>query len=168
MKRLPPGLTLFLMAPILAELLSGHQPPLEFFDPLSWFITSLPYGCAAVICRELVVRWDKGWLSLLLLGVAFGFYEEAIVVRSIFDPNWSELETLARYNRFAGVNWTYGALLVHFHVLISIVASVVLTEILYPERRDDRWVGNKALSTRCRQASKKKPIQKPRRGGSGI
>jgi 3-methyladenine DNA glycosylase AlkD len=76
MKRLPPGLTLFLLAPVLAELLSGHQPPPEFVNPLSWAITSLPYGCAAVICRELVARWGKGWppfpLTLLVLLILDG------------------------------------------------------------------------------------------------
>jgi hypothetical protein len=39
-------------------------------------ITSLPYGCAAVICRELVARWDKGWpplpLTLLVLLILDG------------------------------------------------------------------------------------------------
>jgi hypothetical protein len=45
-----------------------------------------------------------------------------------------------------GVNWTWGAVTVHFHTLISVGASVALTGILYPERRHQRWVGNKALA----------------------
>ena len=145
-KRTPPGLTLLLLAPVLGELVSVHQTPLEFVNPMNFVLLSLPYGFGALICRELVVRWEKGRLSLLLLGVAYGVYEEAIVVYSVFDPNWTELGSLAHYGFFAGVNWTWGALTVHFHTLISIGASVVLTELLYPERRHERWLGNKALA----------------------
>jgi hypothetical protein len=145
MKRISPGLMLFLLAPILGELLSGHQPPLEFFNPLSLIILSLPYGCGALICREMVIRWNKGWFSLLLLGMAYGIYEEGIVVRSLFDPNWGELEHLAEYSHFAGVNWTWAELMIHFHTLISIVASVTLVEIMYPEQCHQSWIGNRTL-----------------------
>lgn len=143
--RIPPGLALFFLAPVLAELLSGHQPPLEFFNPLNLAILSLPYGCGALICRELVVRWRKGRFSLLLLGIAYGIYEEGIVVRSIFNPNWGELGQLARYTHTAGVTWTYAALLIHFHAIVSITASVILVEIMYPEQRRQSWISNKTL-----------------------
>jgi hypothetical protein len=145
LKRIPPGLALLLLAPLLGELVSAHQPLLEFCNPLSFLILALPYGFGALICRELVARWGKGRLSLLLLGIAYGIYEEGIVVRSLFDPNWGELGALARYSYFAGVNWTWTAMLIHFHVLISIGASVMLVEILYPEKRHQRWLSNKAL-----------------------
>jgi hypothetical protein len=145
-KRIPPGLTLLLLAPVLGELVSVHQTPLEFINPLNFMLLSLPYGFGAIICRELAVRWRKGWLSLLLLGAAYGVYEEAIVVYSLFDPNWTELGPLAQYGSFAGVNWIWGALTVHFHILISIGASVVLGGLLYPERRHQPWLGNRALT----------------------
>jgi hypothetical protein len=145
-KRIPPGLTLLLLAPVMGELVSVHQTPLEFFNPLNFIVLSLPYGFGALICRELVVRWKKGWCSLLLLGAAYGVYEEAIVVYSIFDPDWTELGSLAHYGFVAGVNWTWGAVTVHFHTLISIGASVVLTGLLYPTRRHERWLGGKALA----------------------
>ncbi len=143
--RISPGIALFLLAPVLAELLSGHQSPLEFFNPLNLVILSLPYGCGALICRELVVRWRKGRFSLLLLGIAYSIYEEGIVVRSIFDPNWGELEQLAGYSHVAGITWTYAELLIHFHVIVSIAASVILLEILYPEQKHQSWISNKTL-----------------------
>lgn len=145
MKRISPGLVLFLLAPILGELLSGHQPPLEFFNPLSLLILSLPYGCGALICREMVIRWKKGRFSLLLLGIAYGIYEEGIVVRSFFNPNWGELGSLAAYSHVAGVTWTYAELLIHFHAIVSITASVILVEILYPEQRHQSWISTRML-----------------------
>ena len=145
MKRIPPWLTLLVLAPLLGELVSGHQPPLELCNPISVVFLMLPYGLGALLCRELVRRWKKGWLSLVLLGIAYAFYEEAIVVRSFFDPNWTELNILKPYSAL-GMNWTYAEMLVHFHVLISIGASVILAEMLHRERRSERWLGNRGLA----------------------
>jgi hypothetical protein len=134
------------MAPLLGELISGHQPPLEFFNPIALVVFSLPYGCGALLCREMVVRWKLGWPGLLLLGLAYGIYEEAIVVRSLFNPRWDELGPLATYGFVGGVNWTWSIMVLHFHVAISIFASVVLVELLYPARRRDSWVGGGKLT----------------------
>jgi hypothetical protein len=145
LRRVHPAVALLLVAPVLGELVSGHQAPLEFLNPLNFVVLSLPYGLGALVSRELIVRWGKGRFSLLLLGMAFGVYEEGIVVRSFFNPDWAELGALARYGRFAGVNWTWSELLIHFHMLISIGASVMLAEILYPARRRQSWVSNRVL-----------------------
>ncbi|MCX6574777.1 MAG: hypothetical protein NTV82_00100 [Candidatus Aminicenantes bacterium] len=144
MKRIPPWLTLLVIAPLLGEIVSGHQPPLELFNPISVLLLMLPYGFGALICRELVRRWKKGWLSLILLAVAYGVYEEAIVVRSFFNPDWAELNILKPYH-VLGVNWTYSEMLVHFHVLVSIAAGVILAEMLHPGRREESWLSNKGL-----------------------
>jgi hypothetical protein len=145
LKKFPPWLTLLLLAPLLGELVSGHQPPLELCNPISVVLLMLPYGLGALVCRELVRRWKKGWLSLVLLAAAYGLYEEAIVVRSFFDPNWMELNNLKPY--FAlGVNWTYAEMLLHFHVLISIGASILLAEMLHPEARNESWLTNRGLA----------------------
>ena len=146
MKRIPPWVTLLLLAPFLGEIVSGHQPPREIVNPLSVLLLMLPYGLGALVCRELVRRWQKGWLSLLLLAVAYAIYEEAIVVRSIFNPDWGELGILKEYSHVVGVTWTYAGMLIHFHVLVSIGASIILAEILYPEERRRRWLSDKGLT----------------------
>jgi hypothetical protein len=145
LKKIPPWLTLLILAPLLGELVSGHQPPLELFNPISVLLLILPYGLGALVCRELIRRWKKGWLALILLGAAYAIYEEAIVVRSFFDPNWVELNILKPYH-VLGVNWTYAEMLVHFHVIVSIGASILLAEMLHPDRREESWLGNKGLT----------------------
>jgi hypothetical protein len=144
-RRLPPGLVLLLTAPLLGELVSGHQTPRDFFNPLTFILLCLPYGFGAVLCREALVRWKRGWPSLVLLALAYGLYEEGLVVRSFFNSEWAELTAPARAGYLVGVNWTYAFGLLHFHVLISIIASVKLVEVVYPERRRERWVGRGGL-----------------------
>lgn len=143
---IPPWVALLFIAPVLGELVSVHQTPMEFLNPLNFIILSLPYGFGALICRELLVKWNKGLFGLLLLGIAYGVYEEAIVVYSVFDPNWKELGQLADYGYFAGINWTWGAMTIHFHTFISISASILLAELLYPNQRNEQWLGKRGLA----------------------
>ena len=145
MKRIPPWLTLLILAPLLGEIVSGHQPPLELCNPLSVLLFMLPYGFGALLCRELVRRWKKGWLSLILLAVAYGIYEEAVVVRSFFNPDWSELDILQPYH-VLGVNWTYAEMLLHFHVLVSIAAAVFLAEMIHADRSREPWLSGRGLA----------------------
>lgn len=140
LKDIPPAVALFIVAPVLGELFSGSAPLNEFINPLTFVILALLYGCGAIIVRELVIRWDKGWPSLLLLGLAYGIYEEGIMVKSFFDPTWMDLGALAVYGRVAGVNWVWTEHLTLYHALISIAASIALVEALYPERRHEGWV----------------------------
>lgn len=135
-------LVLLFLAPVLGELVSGHQSPAEFFNPVTFAALALPYGCGALLCRDFTRRWGKGWLSLLLLGIAYGLFEEGIVSRALFDPRWFELEAIGGYTHAAGINWTYGIGLLHFHATISIFSSVTLAELLFPERRRAPWLTN--------------------------
>ncbi len=145
-KRIAPGLVLLFMGPLLGELVSGHQAPLQFADPFNFLLTALPYGLGALVCRELTVIWGKGKTSLVLMGIAFGLFEEIVVIRSIINSNWSELGAIGLYNFWGGVNWTYGLMLVHFHITISIVSSVLLTEAIFPKRQNKRWLSNPMLA----------------------
>lgn len=144
-KHVSPGLALLLIAPLLGELLSGHQKPLEFINPVTFLLMALPYGFGALICRELSVRWGKGKLSLLLLAAAYGLYEEAVVIKSVFNAGWSELGPIGPYNYWGGINWTYGLMLIHFHIAVSIVSSVLIAESIYPDRAGARWLSDKQL-----------------------
>ncbi len=137
--RRSPALTLFLIAP-LAELITASVPPLAYFYPLTLVLAPLLYGSGALLVREAVVRWGKGWPSLLLLGAAYGVYEEGITARSFFDPSWVDLDTLGVYGRALGVNWVWAAHLTQFHALISMAASVIIAELLHPSRSGQPWL----------------------------
>ena len=137
---LHPAVALLLIAPVLGELVSGHQSPATFFNPVAFLVFALPYGCGALLCREFARRWGTGWKGLGLLGVAYALYEEGIVSRALFNPSWHELPALAGFDNVGGVNLAYGMVLVHFHVTISIAASVTIAEVLYPTRRLERWL----------------------------
>ena len=99
-----PPVTLFFLAPVIAELLSGSAPPAEFFRPIGLAVLTILYGGGAILVREITIRWKKGWISLLVLGAAYGIIEEGLMVKSFFDPNWTDLGILGTYGRWLGVN----------------------------------------------------------------
>ena len=142
---LDPKWTLFILAPVMAELVSHHQPLWEFFNPIIILITFVPYGCGALVARELVVRSGKGWASLLLLGIAFSLIFEGIVTRVMFNPMWDELDALADYQHVYAVNWSLSLALAHFHVALSIFSAVALAEMLHPKKRHDSWISTRTL-----------------------
>lgn len=146
MKKLPPAWALWFISPILGELVSGSTPLNEYINPFSILVLGMLYGSGAILIRELLIRWKKGWLSLLLLGLAYGIYEEGLMVRSFFDPNWMDLDKLGTYGRVLGVNWVWTEHLMIFHALISIAASITLVHILYPTRCAESWVGRRGLT----------------------
>jgi hypothetical protein len=139
-RSVPPGLALFLIAPVIGELVSGSTSIFEFLDPITTVTIFMLYGFGALVARELVVRWGRGWPSLLALGAAYGIFEEGTLVQSFFDPTWKDLGVLADYGWFAGMNWVWTENLIVFHSLISVGASVTLVNVLMPDRRHDRWL----------------------------
>ncbi len=141
MKRwLRPAVVLFFLAPASAELLSGSAPPVEFFNPFGLAIMSVLYGGGAILARELMLRWKKGWLSLFVLGVAYGIIEEGLMAKSFFDPNWPDVGVLGVYGRWAGINWVWTVQTTLYHTFFSIPIPIAMVEMLYPERRKDSWV----------------------------
>jgi hypothetical protein len=140
-----PALALFLLSPIVGELLSGSSPPLEFLNPIGFAFMAGLYGCGAVIIRELAMRWNKGWTSILVMGVAYGIIEEGLMVKSFFDPNWVDIGVLGSYGRFAGVNWVWSTELAIYHAVFSIAIPILLITLLFREDSGRRWVSDRTL-----------------------
>ncbi|MCJ7823458.1 MAG: hypothetical protein MUP44_01015 [Anaerolineales bacterium] len=145
MRRIPPALFLFFLAPTIGELLSGSAPPVEFFNPFALLILSALYGSGAVLVRELALRWNRRWPTILTLGLAYGIIEEGLMVKSFFDPSWMDLGILGTYGRLAGVNWVWSVSLTLYHATVSIAIPILLTELIYTDRRDEHCTGRRGL-----------------------
>ena len=144
-RRIPPALALFLLSPIIGELLSGSAPPAEFFTPFGFTVMTLLYGGGALTARELKVRWGKGMGSLLLLGAAYAVLEEGLMVASFQNPHWMDLGVLGVFGRWLGVNWVWAVELTAYHFIVSIAVPVMLTELAYPEAKGEPWLRGRWL-----------------------
>lgn len=135
--------TLVWLSPIVGEVLSSSTLPGAFLNPVPLFFLLALYGGGALLCRELTFRWGGGWPTLLLLGAAYGIVEEGLMVKSFFNPNWMDLNVLAGYGSWGGVNWIWALKLTVFHMAMSVCVPVALVQMLYPSVAHTPWLGRR-------------------------
>ncbi|NYH88494.1 hypothetical protein [Actinopolymorpha rutila] len=144
MRRVAPAVGLFFTAPLVAEFLLGNLPitllvGLVFLAPL--------YGGGALLVREFVRRTGRGWPSILLLGLAYGVFEEGITTQSLFNRNYVGAHLLdVGYVPALGiaVPWTLAVLALH--TVWSISVPIGLVEAMVPQRRTTPWLGKVGLT----------------------
>ncbi len=61
------------------------------------------------------------------------------------DPTGSNIGAAALYSSWAGINWVPLAAFTLFHSVFSIAFQLLLVELLFPETRGRRLLGNKGL-----------------------
>lgn len=134
-------------APVFAELIQTYLPDTGQLGQTVFFVIFLAplYGGAALLIREIAVRFDRGWRGRLLLAAAFGVLMPTWVDLSLFTPQstqdialWDQTlaSTLVWGISVAAVtNWMVG------HVLMSIGAPLAVVDALLPAGRGRRWLG---------------------------
>jgi len=134
-QRRGPIVTLLLLAPIISELLYGAIRVSTLFVLIPEILT---WGCGALLIRETVRRWKKGWKTMLLLGIAIAVAEEWVIQQTSIAP----LVGLAAnaYGRVWGVNWVYFLWAVGYESVWVVMLPVTLTELLFPERSGALWL----------------------------
>jgi hypothetical protein len=76
LQRIAPALVLFLLAPLIAEVLFGATP----ITRIGALIPVVPlYGGGALLIRELARRRGGGWARIALLGAAYAIVEEETI-----------------------------------------------------------------------------------------
>ncbi|WP_240762817.1 hypothetical protein [Micromonospora sp. HM134] len=140
-----PALLVLLVAPFFGEGLSGSSPPGDLLLPWHLAYMVALYGCGALVCRELAHRSGLGFTGLVLLGVGYAVWEEALVDRYWFDPRFWADSGVGGYSVVWHTNLLLAAHLTVFHTAVSVGASVLVVEWFVPRARHRRWVGRPGL-----------------------
>lgn len=140
-RRLAPALTLIVLSPVIAEVLSGSTR-------MSFIFALIPemmvWGCGALLIRETVRRWLGGWTSLLFLGLALSVAEEFIIQQTSVAPlPW--LGSAGVYGRQWGVNWLYLLFMLGYESVWVVLVPVQVTELIFPDRQSARWLGKTGI-----------------------
>ncbi|KPU62774.1 hypothetical protein EP1X_06890 [Thermococcus sp. EP1] len=144
-KKIKLALLLSLLSPFFGEVMSGSTPPLEIINPFSFLFLWAFYGGGVLLIREAWIRWGRGYLRLMLLGITYGIIEEGLAVKSFFDPNWMDLGVLATYGRIFETNMVWAVWLSIFHAVFSISIPILLLEIFYPEFKEKSLLAKRGL-----------------------
>lgn len=145
-------LLLIVMTPGIPEYMTGSSKlGALIYDPASFllqlvFNISL-YSTGALLIREFSLRYNKGWASILILGLAYGIMEEGISVHTFFIPSGNPVGILATFGRFHGVDWIWALGISFFHSIFSIGLPLLLLSIAYPQYSREPLLGRKGSGT---------------------
>jgi hypothetical protein len=138
--RANPILCLAILTPGIPEYLSTSSSLLSavtnpIFFPLQLAINVGQYTAGALLIREAMIRWHKGWGSVFLLGLAYGITEEGLGDNTLFNSAHSADGILGSFGRFDGVNWVWSTGVLAFHVIYSIGLPILLLGLALPATR---------------------------------
>ena len=135
-----PVLLLLCFSPGIVEYLSGSssfegivRAPFLFLLFLGFNLGL--YGPGVLLVREAIVRWKKGWASLICLGAAYGLLEEGTALSTLFDPTASVVGGLGYYGHYLGVSWIWVIGVLEIHAVVSIGIPILLLGLALPETR---------------------------------
>jgi hypothetical protein len=138
---------LILFAACLPEFLTGSTfVQVALLHPLGFAQLVGLYGGGALVIREVTVRWNKRWASVLLLGGVYAIVEEGYGTRNMMDPTGSNVGTYDLFSHWLGINWIPFVPVTLFHAVFSIAFMILLVELLFPATRGKRLVGNAGLA----------------------
>lgn len=143
----PAALALLFVSPGIAEMLSGSTPPLRFIQPFALIALPTLYGFSALLIREIMVRRALGWGNALLMGAAFGIFQEALIVQTWFNEGAaaSPSHSQGTYGVAFGTGWDWGLNVTAYHSFISITAPLILIGLLFPRQAPLPWLGRKRI-----------------------
>jgi hypothetical protein len=145
-----PILCLALLTPGIPEYLSTSSPVLNLAVNPFWFLLQLAvnvgqYTAGALLVREAMLRWRKGWASVFLLGLAYGVTEEGLGDNTYFNSNQGADGVLGSFGRFQGVNWVWATGVASFHVVYSIGLAILLLGLALPKTRGRSLLGRRGM-----------------------
>ena len=133
--------TLFFVAPLVAEYLLGDLP----LSLLAALIVLAPaYGGAAVLIREMTRRMGRGWPTMLLLGAAYALFGEGLVTQSLFNPDYLKMHMHLldhAYIPALGIGTWWTLFMFNLHTFWSMGVSIALVEALFPAEAEAPWLG---------------------------
>lgn len=95
-------------------------------NPFAAVFVAAFYGTAMLLIRDLRLRKPASWVTVILLGIAFGFCNEGVVAGT-----WYTVVNRG-YQMVGPVDVTWAVALTAFHVYFSILLTIVCTDVLFP------------------------------------
>jgi len=134
-------ITLFFVAPLVAEYLLGDLP-LKLLTAL--IVLAPAYGGGAVLIRETARRTGRGWPTMLMLGAAYTLIGEGLVSQSLFNPDYMQKHWHLLHPAYIpalGIGGWWTLFMFNLHTFWSMGVSIALVEALFPAEAEAPWLG---------------------------
>jgi hypothetical protein len=136
-----PGLSLMILAPLVAEILPGAT---RFSAIFVLPIEICVWGGGALFIRDAIRRWGLGWRNMLLLALALAVAEECLIQQTSLAPLIIQIRG-QDYARAFGVNYVYLLWALVYESVFVVFAPIYLAELIFRRRRDGLWLGKTAM-----------------------
>lgn len=142
--RWAPVFLLFFLPAISVELLSGNVSLKQYVSPPVFITLNIVYGAAAILIRETVIRWRKGFGTMMILASGYGMVNEGLASKGFFNPHFYAVKGfgLEGFGRAFGINIPWAVDISVIHAVFSMAIPIVLVGVLFPGRA--RWLGRKS------------------------
>jgi hypothetical protein len=134
-------LVLILITTILPEIFTGSTSLSAFFNPAHIIFLLVGYGFAAVVLREIAVRYNLSYGGLYALGFAFGIFNEGILAKTLIRITDLPISQYNEYGYLAGINLPFTLAISSWHALASFLIPILIVYWLYPEKAHVQWLG---------------------------
>jgi hypothetical protein len=126
---------MMVLAVSFTEFMTGGTPAVPFTF-LVFFLVSpagITYGMGVLLIREVVLRWDKGWASTLLMGGAWGLVLQGLFTKVIFGaPSFAVVGNLGSYGHWLGINWILATTAFLFETVFAVALPVFIVGEWFP------------------------------------
>jgi hypothetical protein len=141
-----PILFLLLVPPILIEVLSGNTPPTVIFQPLIFMVYLIVYGFPIILIADTITRWHLSLRGILILGYAYGLYNEAIIAKTVFAGHVLA-PAYNGYGELFGLNFPWLFSILTFHAFLSVLFPILLAQEIFPKQLSAPFLSNKIRLT---------------------
>jgi len=113
-----------------------------FFQPYLFLAAVIAYGFPALVIREMSVRWNLGIFGIVVMGLAYGIYNEGICAKTLLMNTNVPIPSFDGYVRFT-INWAWALLILVWHALHAILYPIVLVGYFFPKAKGAQWLTNR-------------------------
>jgi len=141
-----PILTLTLITPFLTEVLTTNMSVMTMLRPRVLIaMMTIGYGFAVLLLREQAVRMRAGAISILLLGLIYGIYNEGIIAKTFLRVHGVPINSFDSYGLYEGMETGWAIAISTWHAFFAFLFPIVIVYSLFPEEREEPWLGRIAF-----------------------
>lgn len=130
---------LLLITPILTELLTNNIPARQLFKPKLFLIFMITVYGPVLLLRELAVRWKLGTTGLIIVGLAYGIYNEGLFAKTFFQLKLPD-PAFNGYGYVWGTSFSWASIMMIFHAFYAFLFPVLIVYYMFPSAAQTKWM----------------------------
>ncbi len=135
-----PIILLSLLSIGLTEIITTSTKISDLTHSTTWFFLFMGYMIPVICIREWSVRNNMGIVSIFMIGILFGIYNEGLLAQTFFTNVHSPIDIFANYGIVSGIRIPWSLTITFWQGLQAIVYPISITYLIFPKVSHDPWL----------------------------